>query len=100
MTDAGQILEGAMRTFIERNSAYKDNFVRIGKAMEALFPGGLAIHSAAEWSRMYFFMMLMTKLSRYATNWEKGGHADSAHDMIVYAALLEAFDANLKEERK
>ena len=99
MTDAGKVLEDAARTFADRNRVYSNNYERIGKTLAAMFPNGLTLNTAAEWSRMYFFMLLVAKMSRYATNWQTGHH-DSVHDMIVYAALLEAFDTNLNVKEK
>lgn len=92
MTTAADKLEAMAATFRERNKIYGDNFVRVGNAMHAMFPAGLTINSPADWTRLYFFMLQLVKASRYATNFETGGHADSVHDAAVYAALLEAFD--------
>ncbi len=35
----------------------------------------------------------VAKMSRYAANWNAGGHADSLRDIAVYAAMLESLDA-------
>lgn len=92
MTTAADKLEAMAATFRERNKIYGDNFVRVGHAMHAMFPAGLTINNPQDWTRLYFFMLQQVKSSRYATNFTKGGHADSVHDAAVYAALLEAFD--------
>jgi hypothetical protein len=40
---------------------------------------------------------MTVKLSRYAANFEKGGHQDSVHDLGVYSFLLEDFDDRIKK---
>jgi hypothetical protein len=100
MTTAADKLEAMAATFRERNAVYGDNFVRLGNAMHALFPNGLTIASPEDWTRLYFFTLQIVKASRYATNFTKGGHADSVHDAAVYAALLEAFDEQQRDDSR
>lgn len=90
--NADKILEQAAATFRERNALYADNYKRIGAMMHAMFRDGLTINTPEDWTRMYFVMAIVTKLSRYGAQWQSGGHKDSAHDAIVYAAMLEAYD--------
>jgi hypothetical protein len=93
---AADKLEAMAATFRERNAVYGDNFIRLGNAMHAMFPQGLTLNSADDWTRLYFFMLQQVKQSRYATNFNRGGHPDSVHDTAVYAALLEVFDENIR----
>ncbi len=93
---AADTLDEAANTFRERNKVYKDNFVRLGNMMHSMFPEGLTVASPEDWTRLYFMLLAQTKASRYATNWTKGGHADSVHDQIVYAAMLETFDEQIR----
>ena len=50
-----------------------------------------AITTPEDANRLHVFVAAVTKLQRYAHNWTRGGHADSAHDLQVYAAMLEEF---------
>jgi hypothetical protein len=92
--NAADLLDAGAQTFRDRNAVYGDNFKNVGKAMAALFPEGVTVKSAHDWDRMQIFMLMMVKMSRYAVNWNKGGHRDSVHDNTVYSAMLESIDAN------
>lgn len=93
MKTVAEILESGANTFRERNAVYGDNYLRVGKMMEAMFPQGITIKTAKDWNRIHFLLLSIVKQSRYATNFEKGGHADSIHDAMVYCAFLEMIDA-------
>ena len=88
-------LKDAAMTFSLRNAEYASNYQRQGAVLLALFPDGIipAIRTEAEANRLHVFVACVTKLQRYAHNWERGGHTDSAKDLIVYAAMLEEFTA-------
>lgn len=90
---APEYLDAAAATFRERNALYGNNYQREGAALLALFPeGGIpAITTPEDANRLHVFVAAVTKLQRYAHNWTRGGHADSAHDLQVYAAMLEEF---------
>lgn len=83
------ILQTAAKTFEERNKVYGDNYKHFGHVMAAAFPGGLAVESAEDWNRLGLLVQCVSKLTRYAASFDKGGHKDSAHDLCVYAAMLE-----------
>lgn len=89
---AADILEDAAETFRARNAVYSDNFLRVGNMMVAMFPSGITLKTQQDWNRMHMLLMAIVKQSRYATNWDKGGHQDSIHDAIVYGAMLEMID--------
>lgn len=93
---AADILAESAATYRERNKVYKDNFHRIGHVMAAMFPEGLTIKTPQDWTRLYFFFLMVVKQTRYVTNWSTGGHKDSAHDAQVYGAMLEAYDEQQK----
>lgn len=95
--NAGEVLAKASETHAKKNQEYGDNYIRAGKAMEALFPKGLILKSMRDQTRYHLFSWIIGKLARYAVNWENG-HKDSIHDACVYAALLEAFDEKKEEE--
>lgn len=93
---AADKLEAMAATFRERNKVYGDNFIRLGHSMHAMFPEGLTVNTPEDWTRLYFFFLQQVKASRYATNFNKGGHVDSVHDAAVYMAMLESFDENIR----
>lgn len=84
-------LERGAATFRERNALYGDNYLEFGKAMDACFPKGLQIVSGdvESYNRLGIFVQCLAKLTRYGQNLVEGGHKDSAHDLMVYAAMLE-----------
>lgn len=89
--DAGTLLAQGAVTYAERNKLYKDNYKAFGKLLLALFPNGTlpAITKVEDASRLNLILDCLCKLQRYAYNFETGGHKDSAHDLMVYAAMLE-----------
>jgi len=96
MANAADILDQMASTYRERNALYKDNYKRFGDIMVALFPDGLVLKDKEEWNRICIFMMITSKLTRYAGNFEVGGHEDSVHDMGVYSAMLEELGHDAK----
>ena len=70
-----------------------------GKAMEAIFPEGLTIKTADDWNRIHLFLLNMVKVTRYANNYNTGGHEDSLRDAIVYNAMLQFVDEMIQEEK-
>jgi len=86
---APDLLDAGAATFRERNAIYGDNYLAFGKMMAGMFPRGLALQTEEDWNRMGAFMWCCAKVQRYAATIETGGHVDSAHDLMVYAAILE-----------
>lgn len=82
-------LEEAAATFRERNAMYGNNYQRFGNIMALMFPNGVRLETDADFNRFGQLFMCMCKLTRYAENMDRGGHQDSARDLIVYAAMLE-----------
>lgn len=98
MKSAPEILETAAETYRERNKVYGDNFLRVSVALEAMFPQGLTVKTADDWTRLHLFLLSLMKVSRYAVNFQKGGHKDSIHDAMVYCAMLESADESISEK--
>lgn len=92
MADPAENLRRGAKLFDERNSVYGDNWRNVGPTMAALFPNGVMLRTAHDWNRMHIFLLAIVKKTRYATNWENGGHKDSIQDETVYNAMLEAID--------
>lgn len=87
---APDFLEAGARTFRQRNTLYSDNYHHFGHIMVGLFPRGLPAElGPQDWNRIALVMNVVAKMQRYAMNIQRGGHADSAHDAMVYAAMLE-----------
>ena len=85
------ILDAGATTFRERNLLYGDNYKRLGATLLAIFPEGKVpeITTVEAANRLNLFIDCLAKLQRYAHNFTRGGHRDSAHDLMVYAAILE-----------
>lgn len=82
------LLRDAAKTYEQRNEMYGDNYKLFGDIMMALFPDGLHLTTPDEFNRFNMLTQCTGKLTRYAQMFKKGGHLDSAHDEIVYAAML------------
>jgi hypothetical protein len=75
-------------TWVDPNSAY----LKYGEIMQVLMRGQPnQQHWAVEdWQRFGIFTMMVSKMIRYAANFGDAGHQDSAHDLVVYSAMLES----------
>lgn len=97
MKTAAEILDEGAATYRQRNAVYGDNYKNVGGAFAALFPRGVTLKTVDDHNRFHILSLMIVKLSRYANNWNKGGHADSMHDNTVYSAMLEIIDQEIKE---
>lgn len=80
-----KILEEAAALFRQRNALYGDTHEQVGRVLHAL---GFAT-GERDANRLFLITQIANKLTRYAALAGRGGHKDSARDMIVYAAMLE-----------
>lgn len=100
MNDAGDILEKSAKLFEERNAVYKDNWRKVGAIMTILFPDGPPkLEDETDYNRWHLFELAIVKLTRYAVQYNDGGHRDSIHDMIVYLAMVAGIEETMREER-
>lgn len=99
MKSPSQFLREAAETFDSRNAAYGNNYLDLGNILAGLFPDGLTLKTPDEWLRIHIFMLQAIKMSRYAHNFTKNGHADSMRDLAVYAAMMEAIDELVAERQ-
>jgi hypothetical protein len=92
---APENLEQGAVTFRGRNAIYGDNYLAFGAMMAAMFPDGLSIAEGDtdSFNRLGIFVQCLAKVSRYAVSLTSGGHEDSAHDLMVYGAMLEEVTA-------
>lgn len=91
-TKGEDILADAAETFANHHKIYGENYKRMGRAMIELFPNPVTLATASDYNRFYILGQIITKLGRYAANFDKGGHQDSIHDACVYCAILESLD--------
>lgn len=84
-------LQAGAETFRQRASQYGPSYILFGGVMDQMFPEGLHIKpmDVNSYIRLGLFVQIVGKLTRYAENLSAGGHKDSAHDIMVYAAMLE-----------
>jgi hypothetical protein len=88
MKNAADILADMADTFRERNKIYGDNYKRVGAVMEAMFPEGVQLKSAADFNTWHLFELMVVKMTRFANS--ELTHQDSIHDLAVYAAMVES----------
>ena len=93
------ILQEALKTNLAKDAEYGDNYLRLGALLSTAFPNGLELSGPDDFNRFHLLLLCFVKITRYAENWDTGGHADSLRDLAVYAAMLEATDYNIKEEK-
>lgn len=82
------ILRNMAQTFDERQQMYGDSYLQFGKVAKALWPGGLDHQTEDDYNRLGVVVQIISKLCRYTNT--AAGHLDSAHDIAVYAAILES----------
>lgn len=91
------MLQDAADTFKERAEVYGDNYKNFGKVMMTLFPNGLKIEGVDGWNRLGIIVQIISKLTRYCENANKGGHDDSLNDLAVYSSMLRSLDKEINE---
>jgi hypothetical protein len=85
------LMEAAAQTYKDRRGVYGPSEQKFADVMQALFPNGLTISTHEEMVRLGIFSQILSKICRYANDFTTG-HVDSAHDLGVYAFMLEAED--------
>lgn len=91
------LLRNAANTYEKRNAIYsvdgvdnyKEPFGTIMSSLQMLMNLRPETMTTDDWSRLGLLSQIVYKLTRYATQFNNGGHYDSAHDICVYAAMLE-----------
>ena len=91
-------LNEALKTAKEREKVYgNEGFAKNGAALASFFKNGVTLKTPDDFSRFLILALCSVKVARYIENFDKGGHADSVHDLGVYAFLLEDFDERVKK---
>ena len=80
------VLLTAIKTAQSRHDVYGDNWRHHGEFIASLYPAGLVLKNAEDFTAFLAVNNVAMKLYRYCS---AGGHKDSAHDLIVYSAMLE-----------
>lgn len=88
MVSVPDLLTSMADTYRERNKVYGDNWRNVGNVMMQLFPGGIELRDADAFNTWHLFELIVVKLTRFANSGLT--HADSIHDIAVYAAMIEA----------
>ncbi|USN16396.1 polynucleotide kinase [Luteibacter phage vB_LflM-Pluto] len=86
--DVSDLLINMGKTFAERNKKYGNNGIKVGDVMKVLFPDGITVNSEADHRMHHLFNLVIVKLTRFVNSGLK--HADSIHDLAIYAAMCEA----------
>ncbi len=89
------LLAKMAETYRERNAVYGDNWRTVGQVMLSLYPDGVHLDTAKAFNEWHLFELIVVKLTRFANSGRT--HADSIHDIAVYAAMIEA--AILEKEK-
>lgn len=87
-----EMLRESAQTFEERNKVYGDNYRKFGRVMAAIFPEGIELRTAEDHNRFGVFVQMVGKVTRYAENFNRGGHSDSLLDLAVYSQMLRELD--------
>lgn len=99
MSWVGDRLRKAADIYDERNALYGDNYKRFGHIMVVLFPDGITLKTPDDWNRFGVYVQKMAKVTRYAAQWNNGGHEDSLDDDAVYSQMLQELDWEIKDTR-
>lgn len=92
-----EMLREAAATYEERNKLYGDNYKTFGVVMASMFPLGVSLGSVDEFNRFGLLVQVVAKLTRYAHNFERGGHDDSLLDLAVYSQMLRELDEEARQ---
>lgn len=85
-------LREAAEIYQQRAAMYGDNYLMHGYVMQGLFPNGITLQTVDDFNRYGIFVQMVSKLSRYANMFTRGGHYDSLDDNTVYSQMLREID--------
>lgn len=90
-------LREAAKTYRDRRETYGPSERLFGTVMQALLGDkDFMLHTVDDFVRMGLLVQIVGKLCRYVAD-PKRGHVDSAHDLGVYAFMLEAEDRRIQD---
>lgn len=93
MKTVSELLREAADVFEGRDAAYGSTYKVHGEVANALFADRPPVlKGSLDHARFGVLTMIIGKLTRYARNFNNGGHADSLVDLTNYAAMLSELD--------
>lgn len=88
-SQAAERIQAALSTFRNRQETYGPNDITYARVMKVLFPGKVVLESEEDHRMFLMVMHAVGKMTRFTSSGMR--HADSAHDLINYAAFMELF---------
>lgn len=85
--DVAKCLERAKELFAERNTNYKDTWLKVGEIEKILFDKAV-FSSTSAFTKFQIVNMIIGKITRYVESGMQ--HQDSADDLVAYSAMLAA----------
>lgn len=86
-------LKAKAELYEQRHAVYGDNYKRFGPIFSLLMETqSLNVKSKQDMSRLGVLIQLISKVTRYCENFNRGGHTDSLDDIAVYAMMLKELD--------
>lgn len=95
MKTVPDMLRDAAAIYEERNKLYGDNYKKFGHIVAPLL-ANVHLESASDFNRLGILIQMLSKITRYCQNFERGGHMDSLDDLAVYTMMLQELDAEAK----
>jgi len=89
--DVRQRLDHAADTYDLKGLEYGHTYWKFGHVMQDLFPIGLTITNADDWTRLSIINQIVGKLCRYVNDWEEP-NTKELNDIGVYIFILEYID--------
>lgn len=77
--------------FQKKNAEYGASYTDFGPLMKAMCCY-IELDTPESYGRFAIFTFMVAKLHRYATAFNRGGHADSLRDIAVYSQMLAELD--------
>ena len=75
-----------------REKTYGFAYQKKGHVMQALFDEPVNLGTENSYNRFGILNLIVSKIIRYAENFDDGGHRDSLDDISVYAQILAELD--------
>jgi hypothetical protein len=91
-----EALRAAAGIYEERNKLYGSNYKKFGHVVAPML-AGIHVESPDDFNRLGILIQMLSKITRYCENFERGGHADSLDDLAVYAMMLRELDADVQQ---
>ena len=90
-------LNGKAELYRQRNALYGDTYKLQGEVMAVLFKKDQRLRTVSDHNRFAIFQTMISKVCRYASNFDDGGHEDSLDDISVYSMMLKELDVEKAE---